>query len=212
VLVLFALLAACGGGGGGGGGRNADADGDGVANAQDCASNDPTRWQNLNFQSVDIDTDGHRVNSDGQLCVGSSLPSTHFAMPASALDCDDNDASTWQMLPYGARDADGDGLYVAASGQLCAGAGLPAGYGAIAPQAKVADCDDTLAIVWRLRTTYVDADGDGVGAGRGEVSCVGAAASPGRSLFGYDPVDNPSDPAAVTVSNTELSPWQLLTP
>ena len=214
-LFLFgAFLVGCGGGGGGSDGRARDTDGDGVADAQDCAAANSTNWRLLGFQSVDVDGDSHRVNSSGELCVGSALPSTHFAsaVAASEIDCDDSSASTWQMQSYVSRDADADGFSVAMSGEVCSGTTLPAGYGTTIPPAISADCDDTAASVWRFMTTYRDADGDGVGAGSGEPTCVGANASPNRSLLGYDPVDDPSDPTAATLSNLELSPWQFTVP
>jgi hypothetical protein len=213
-LLLLAFLAGCGGGGGGGEKRPPDADADGVADAQDCAVNDATRWQNLSYQSVDSDADGHRVSSSGQLCAGSALPSSHSASAVAAndIDCNDNNASLWQMLPYVSRDADADNFSIAAAGDVCSGDALPSGYGTTAPQATLADCDDSSATTWRLLMTYGDADGDGVGAGVGAVTCMGPTAPPARSLLGYDPVDDPGDPTAASVSNLELSAWQLTTP
>ncbi|WP_161829938.1 hypothetical protein [Steroidobacter agaridevorans] len=176
--------------------------------------NDASRWQNLSYQSVDSDADGHRASSSGQLCAGSALPSSHSAsaVAASDVDCNDSDASLWRILPYVSRDADADGFSLAASGEVCSGDALPAGYGTTAPQATLADCDDSSATTWRVMMTYGDADGDGVGAGAGEVTCIGTNAPPARSLLGYDPVDDPSDPTAISVSNLELSAWQLTTP
>jgi hypothetical protein len=116
------------------------------------------------------------------------------------------------MQLYASRDADADGFTTAESGQICSGATLPTGFGTTAPPASSADCNDANSTVWRLMTTYSDADGDGVGAGTGAVTCIGAAASPSRSLLGYDPVDDPSDPTAPTLSNAELSPWQFTVP
>ncbi|WP_129642368.1 hypothetical protein [Peristeroidobacter agariperforans] len=265
LLLLFAFLAACGGGGGKK--RPSDADADGVADAQDCAVNDASRWQNLSYQSVDGDADGHRANSSGQLCAGTALPSSHSAsavasgdvdcndnnaalwrilpfvsrdtdadgfsvadsgdicsgeaLPpgygttapeATAADCDDSSATTWRILSFLSRDADADGFSIAASGDICSGEALPSGYGATAPRTAAADCDDSSATTWRVTMTYGDADGDGVGAGAGTVTCIGANAPAARSLLGYDPVDDPSDPNATSVSNYELPVWQLTTP
>lgn len=211
LLLLCGFLAGCGGGGGR---RAPDADADGVADAQDCAVNDASRWQNLSFQSIDGDSDGHRANSSGQLCAGSALPSSHSTSTVAAgdVDCNDNNASLWRILPYIARDADADGFSVAASGEVCSGNVLPAGYSTTAPQLTAADCDDSSNAVWRVMMTYGDADADGVGAGAGAVTCMGTAAPPARSLLGYDPVDDPSDPTATAVSNLELPAWQLTTP
>jgi hypothetical protein len=266
LLLLFAILSGCGGGGGGGK-RASDADADGVADAQDCAPSDASRWQNLSFQSIDSDADGRRVNSGGQLCAGSSLPASRststvtasdadcndnlasvwrdapyaardvdsdgFSVvasgtvcagndlpagfgstaPASAsIDCDDNLASVWRDAPYAARDVDSDGFSVVASGRICTGNALPAGFGSTAPASASIDCDDSTASIWQLRMTYSDADADGVGAGAGMLTCMGATAPPTRSLLGYDPVDDPNDPTSATVSNLELEVWQLSTP
>lgn len=209
LFLITAVLVGCGGGGGGK--QPPNADGDGVADAQDCAPVDSTRWRVLQFQAIDAEGDGHAVNSPGELCVGAALPSTHFAsaVPASDVDCDDTAASVWRLLPYEGRDADMDGFNVAASGEVCSGAALPSGYHATTSPPVSADCDDANAAVWRLRMTYGDADGDGVGAGPGDVTCIGAGAAPNRSLLGYDPVDDPNDPNAITSSTVELASWQL---
>src|SRR5262249_10789534 len=62
IIAACAVLAGCGGGGGGGGTPTPapNADGDSVADAQDCAPNDATKWQLLPYQSIDMDQDGHR--------------------------------------------------------------------------------------------------------------------------------------------------------
>jgi hypothetical protein len=215
LLCVLVAVAGCGGGGGSSGSRQPpDGDNDGFADAQDCAASDATRWQLLAFQSVDLDADGRRVNSSGQICSGSALPSTHFAAAVAAgdVDCDDTNASISQLRPYASRDVDADGFSIASSGEVCSGAALPAGYGTTAPTIAAADCDDTIAAIWRLRMTFRDADADGVGAGAGEISCMGSGAPTGRSLRGYDPIDDPGDPNAGTVSNLELASWQLTTP
>jgi hypothetical protein len=214
-LLLSAFLVGCGGGGGGPRPSSpSDADRDGIADAQDCAPTDSTTWQRLSFQSLDSDADGHRANSAGELCVGGSLPSTHFASPvaASDVDCDDSDTSRWQNRPYSSRDVDADGFSIAAAGQVCSGASLPAGYGPTAPLAVAADCDDANAVAWRVMTTYGDADADGVGAGAGEVMCMGANPPANRSLLGYDPSDDPSDPDAGAIASVDLPSWLLTTP
>jgi hypothetical protein len=203
------VVAACGGDGGGHPQPPPNADGDAFADAQDCAPNDPTRWQSLAFQSVDSDSDGHRVSSAGQLCSGAALPATHFAAAVAPadVDCDDANAASWQMLAYLGRDADADGFAVPQTGQLCTGAALPASYRAAAPLQLTIDCDDGNGAAWRYMTLYADADGDHVGAGSGTPTCVGAAASAGFSFYGYDPA--PSDGS---IADFELDVQQLTTP
>ena len=96
---------------------------------------------------VDLDHDGH----------------------AADVDCDDSDPAVWQNLAYGFRDADGDGHTVAASGEVCSGASLPAGYSLVA---GLPDCDDADPAVFTQVTGFVDADGDGVGAGVAMAFCT----------------------------------------
>ena len=209
IVALSAILAACGGGGSSRPPPNAD--GDAVADSGDCAPNDASRWQLLAFQSTDSDADGHKLNASGQLCSGAALPSTHFAapLPSGEQDCDDASASIWRLLPYTGRDADADGFNVAITGSICSGDSLRAGFVDVIPEPATRDCDDTNAAVWRLMMTFQDGDGDGVGSGKGTVTCVGLAAASGSSLYGYDPLDDPSDPNAALTSNVDLPSWLL---
>jgi hypothetical protein len=135
----------------------------------------------------------------------------HDSVP-DAQDCAPRDPTKWQLLTYQSVDSDSDGHWVNFTGQVCAGASLLPTYSATAVAASDQDCDDTNPAVWRLVMIYRDADGDGVGAGAGKVACAGTSAPAGFSLFGYDPLDDPSDPTAASVSNLELSSWQLTTP
>jgi len=203
------MVVACGGGSKS---RNDDADGDSIADAQDCAPNNPAASRLLAFQSADADADGHFVNAEGEVCAGAALPSQYSADPiAGDPDCDDADDMAWQLLAYVARDADADGHDVAIAGEVCSGATLPAGYMATAA-VPPADCDDADSSAWRFMTTYADADGDRVGAGPGTVTCIGTHAAPGFSLLGYDPLDDPQDPTSGGISTLELSSWQLSVP
>jgi hypothetical protein len=162
----------------------------------------------LAFRSEDKDSDGHFVSASGELCAA-SLPPRYAASPvAGSPDCDDANAARWQLLTYAARDADIDGHGVSSTGQLCSGTSLPAGYlaaAAVPPE----DCNDADSLIWRLMTTWADADGDAVGAGPGTVACIGNAAAPGFSLLGYDPLDDPADSTAAGISTVELTVWQL---
>ena len=211
IIAACAVLAGCGGGGG----KHSappDADGDAIADAQDCAPQDSSKWQLLAYQSVDLDGDGHKKAKQAgaeTLCSGSSLPTGYFntAADPNDIDCDDSNNSRWQLLSYSAVDADADGHFIASTGQACSGAALSSGYATVVPSAATVDCDDTKASSWRLVMTYRDTDGDGVGAGVGTVTCVGTAAPAGLSFLGYDP-----DPAAASASNTELPSWLLVAP
>lgn len=215
ILTACAVLAGCGGGGGGSSQpppSPPNADGDSVPDAQDCAPNDATKWQLLPYQSVDMDQDGHKIaaaTSTATVCSGASLSAQYFntAADPNDLDCDDASNARWQLLAYTAIDADGDGHFIASTGQACSGAALSSTYATTAPAAATVDCDDASASTWRLVMTYPDADGDGVGAGKGTVSCVGTTAQAGSSFLGYDP-----DPTNAAAKNMELSPWQLITP
>jgi len=113
----------------------------------------------------------------------------HDGHPAGA-DCDDNDATVWQELPYSFRDADGDGHTIASPGTLCAGASLPAGYSQL-PGAP--DCDDADPAVFTAVAGYVDADGDGVGDGPLIGLCTAGALPAGYAAVGGDCA--PADPA-----------------
>jgi hypothetical protein len=215
---LCMLVAACGGGGGGGGGStNAtppDDDGDGVANVSDCAPTDKSRWQVLSYQAVDVDSDAHPANVPGQICSGTSLPAGYFAAKVedANVDCDDANASRWQLLSYAGVDLDGDGHRIASAGQMCAGNSLPAGYSAGAPSQIEQDCDDASSTTWRYTTVYADRDGDGVGSGKGSVMCIGASAASGYSLRGYDPLDDPMNSNSASVNNFDILPTLLSAP
>jgi hypothetical protein len=257
--VLALTLAACGGGGSDSSTPPADTDRDGIADANDCASNDVLAWQVLTFASRNDDGDTARVNATGQVCTGATLPANRFAaaVPAADTDCDDANASAWISRTYAAVDADGDGAGIAASGSVCSGAALPAGYVANLPALADLDCDDADLAKWRLtahagrdgdgdgravaaagswcgqgplpphlfaqapaglqvdcddadaarwnwQSAFRDRDGDGVGAGPAAYQCLGNGNYPtGFVRAGYDPNDDPNDPAAA--AQTELA-------
>jgi hypothetical protein len=202
---ICALLVSCSNGDRG----PSDTDGDSFVDTQDCASNDPARWQSLNYQSLDGDGDGHFVNSSGSRCSGASLPGTHLAstVPAASVDCNDANAGSWQLLSYVAVDTDLDGFRVASSGQICSGTTLPAGFATLVPTSQQVDCDDGNASSWRFATQWSDVDNDGIGSGSGMVACIGAMAGAGFSLYGYDP-----NPSSTPVSNVDLPSWLMTVP
>jgi hypothetical protein len=212
------LLAGCGGGGSGGGGTHgtppvANADGDSVPDSSDCAPTDAARWQMLPYASVDADGDTHQVSSTGQICAGASLPTGYYAVAAvEESDCDDTDATHWKMLPFVSTDLDGDGRRVAASAMVCSGDTLPSGYFDSAASTSDADCDDSDNAKWRYASIYADHDSDGIGSGLPIVACIGSGAPSGKSMAGYDPLDDTAVPNARSVREADISPALLTTP
>lgn len=228
---------------------NDDPDGDGKVSTNDCAPQDASKWQLLPYQSVDLDDDGIRVNSVGELCTNGELPPGYFSTMSAAaqLDCDDNDTNIWQSLDlYTDNDADGvgiapaesmcvgelpiagfstqgtdcndtnaavwtdtlylsvdtdlDGRAINSSGQLCTNGNLPAGYISTALDGGIdPDCNDSDANIWQNTALYMDADGDGIGAGDIAVNCIGNSIPPGNSVQGTD-----CDDANVNVWETLL--------
>ena len=165
----------------------------------------------VTFASIDRDGDSFRVNETGTLCVGPSATnvSTQIVNP-DQVDCDDANAQRWRFLPYASKDLDGDGHKVIEAGTVCTGAALTSGYFDSAEGARPEDCDDADDQRWRRAATYADADNDGVGAGAASLSCIGRGAPGGRSLFGYDPIDDPANPNAASVSTFDIDPALLV--
>jgi hypothetical protein len=173
ILVAHVLLIAVAGCGGGGN-KPPDADNDGVADSADCAPQLSQFWQLLSFSSVDEDGDSFRVNAGGQVCTGASLPANRSAtaVTGDGVDCTDSDAARWSMRTYAAIDEDRDGFGVAQSGQICAGAQLPAGLISALPATEDLDCDDADVDKWRLLSfTSRDHDRDGYAIADAGTSC-----------------------------------------
>jgi hypothetical protein len=173
------------------------------ANEQDCDDGDSNRWATRTHEAVDTDRDGFGVAGAGSLCTGSALPAGYLAtLPATAdLDCDDADADKWRLTAFAARDGDGDSYRVNATGAWCGQGTLPAHLFAQVVVPAQVDCDDADATRWVVTGIYRDADGDGVGAGTVLRQCLGVLPA-GFVRGGYDPNDDPDDPAAAGV--TEL--------
>jgi hypothetical protein len=207
-LAMCVAIASCGGNSH----SEPDADHDSVADSRDCAPSDPQTWQLLTYNAVDKDADGHQLAATGQVCSGAGLPAGYSSTAPQTNDCNDTDAARWQLLPYSAVDADADGHWIASTGQVCSGANLPTAYSTVIPQADASDCDDTNAATWRFMMTFTDRDADGIGAGTGTSMCTGNATAAGFSLYGYDPIDDPSDPNAGSVADFDLSAGLLTTP
>jgi len=205
-VLVCGVLASCGGGDDPD--LPADADRDSVPDTLDCAPGDSSKWRNLSYASVDQDGDGRGVNSGGQICSGAALPASYSTstVAASDVDCDDSQKAYYRFLAYVSTDLDGDQHNVATSGNICSGENLRAGYSTTVPTQLSTDCDDSRASVWQWMTTFKDPDGDGVGSGAGAPVCSGNSAATGFSWLGYDPLDDPSDPDSILVSNIDLLP------
>ncbi len=85
-----------------------DSDGDGTPDLEDCAPNDPTRWQLLAYAYRDADGDSYTVSQSGSICSGATLPAG-YANAANGADCDDTNPSIYVLASVYA-DADGDGV------------------------------------------------------------------------------------------------------
>jgi len=99
---------------------------------------------------------------------------------ADPADCAPQDPKAWQMLSFASRNEDGDVARVNVSGQVCAGASLPANRFAASVPAGEVDCDDADPNGWTLREyAGVDADGDGYAVPAAGSKCSGAALTAG---------------------------------
>jgi hypothetical protein len=120
----------------------------------DCAPEDGTAWQLHESVHRDADGDGATRAGTTSLCAGVELPEG-YALQASGLDCDDEDATVWLSMTLFA-DADGDRFGAGAPRTLC-GDGVP-------PAGEVldgSDCAPADALSWQLLTyRHVDHDGD----------------------------------------------------
>jgi hypothetical protein len=183
-----------------------DSDGDGYSHAQlgtlcagaalpaghsnelgkgyDCDDTDATRFANVGG-FPDTDGDGVGAGAFTWLCTDGRLPADYStAWP----DCAPDDPTRWQMLAYAGVDRDGDGYTAREAGTLCVGPSvLPDPYRATLTGN---DCNDGDPATWRWVPLYPDADGDGVGAPRRELQCLGPTLPSGYSLQGWDANDH----------------------
>jgi hypothetical protein len=96
-----------------------------VANATDCAPDDPARWRTVTKLFVDRDGDGYTVAEPGSIRAGEALPDPYRAA-ANGNDCDDADPARWRWLVL-YPDKDGDGIGAPPRQITCSGATIPAG-------------------------------------------------------------------------------------
>jgi|GEM_PF-4797635 len=116
-----------------------DSDNDGIPDSQDCAPNDPGKWQS---KTLFIDKDGDDYDNGSEtVCYGQHIPAGYI-QTSKGKDCDDNNATvTVGLLWY--KDADNDGY---SDGDTITQCSKPGGY-TLADQltAVSGDCDDNNA-------------------------------------------------------------------
>jgi hypothetical protein len=172
---------------------SADRDRDGVTNDLDCAPDDAVRWRTANIY-VDGDRDGRGAGDPTEACIGAGPAPDRSEV---GDDCDDGDAASYQVLGFTYRDGDGDGRFVVEAGTLCTGAALPTGYRDGDPGTE-ADCAPTDPSAYRLRTLYVDSDGDRIGVEPAVELCIGDTIPAGQATVAGD------------CNAIDIGRWQLL--
>lgn len=185
-----------------------------ATNDLDCDDANAQKWAARRYEAVDSDGDGFGVASSGVICTGAALPAGLIAaLPGTIdLDCDDANASDWRLLSFASRDNDGDGYRINVSGTHCGQNTLPGYLNATATTDQLVDCDDSDVARWRRMAVYRDADGDGAGGGVALRECIGNTPASGYALTGYDPLDDPTDPAAAATSTFALASSVLAVP
>jgi hypothetical protein len=156
---------------------------------RDCDDRDPTRWRNVGQSAVDADGDGVSVPSGRLFCVGAELP-PGFEPPSDPPDCDDTDPARWRPLSHQSRDADGDGVFVDDVGTSCLGADDEGRSARALSSTDRRDCDDTDPTIAVRRTAFVDADGDGRGAGFAMSLCASSTVTPPGYATSWDDCDD----------------------
>jgi len=92
----------------------------------DCDDDDETKWQLIDYSSIDEDKDGYTVPSEGAICSGEELLNGYFISPTEK-DCDDNDPLVWKVVTV-FEDKDLDGFGTGGSKSLCLDDELPKGF------------------------------------------------------------------------------------
>ena len=159
-----------------------DNDRDGFATSSDCNDNDGAAWQTISL-FADADRDGIGAGQTVSVCAGNGTPAGYSL---TSTDCAPDDVSVQTLMPYAARDTDGDAALVAVAGSVCGnGVTLPATYFANAGSGET-DCDDQNASLWRVSSLYEDFDRDGVGYGPARSFCVGTGTPAGFAASSFD--------------------------
>jgi hypothetical protein len=139
------------------------------AAATDCAPEDGLRWQLRPYAFRDADGDSASVAEEGMVCSGLALPQG-YADTAATLDCDDTNATRWQLLDV-YRDTDGDGLGNGLVERRCSGESPEAGYAF-----TDTDCAPEDRLRWQqLSYLHRDADADGATVPEAGQVCSGLA-------------------------------------
>ncbi|MEH6347441.1 MAG: hypothetical protein V7785_20255 [Bermanella sp.] len=168
----------------------------------DCADDNNQLLQNLSYEYLDLDLDGHLIQlpQAEQICSGTTLPSGYFATAQDLAvgDCDDDNNQLFQNLSYEYLDLDLDDYLVQLpiTDSVCSGANLPNTH-LISPQNKtVGDCDDTPENgrdIYRNVDLFIDLDGDDYGTGESYAQCIGANIPDQFSTMGSDCNDSNSE-------------------
>jgi hypothetical protein len=141
-----------------------DTDGDLVANANDCAASDATRWRIATLYT-DADGDHYTVGAGTSQCIGMLAPAGTSLVSTNPQDCNDQDPAVALMRTVW-PDGDGDGAGYGAATQMCVSA-PPPGYAV-----NNIDCNDSDPTVRYLIGGYLDGDGDGFGTGAQQTFCA----------------------------------------
>lgn len=177
-----------------------DSDGDGFSKADDCAPQDSGKWVLLSYQSVDLDSDGVKIESNGELCTNGQIPAGYFSSPAAnnESDCNDANGNIWQSLTL-YEDKDSDGVGTLPSAPVCVGQLPVAGYSTLAT-----DCNDNDSGVWRL-ASFASRDGDTDGWNINETGQVCAGSNLPQGYF-----TTPVDASAMDCNDANASVWQSI--
>jgi hypothetical protein len=149
----------------------------------------------------DGDGDGYYASGAASKCLCAPNPLLGFTATLPG-DCDDADASVWQML-VGYRDGDGDGYTTDAVMEICSGASLPSGW--LSSMSSPLDCDDADASVWQMLVGYRDGDGDGYTLGVATSFCSGVSLPSGWLSLVSDPLDCDDSVASCTVDCSTMA-------
>jgi hypothetical protein len=128
-----------------------------------------------------------------------SLAEAPYGSSSTVVLCELEDGAFGVLLPYAAIDADGDGVTVPASGEICTVGTLPPPF---RDAENGLDCDDTDPMTDHIVMLYPDQDGDGVGTTPRQFLCIGAAPPQGFVRGGYD--DDDDDPSVIETDEGDL--------
>lgn len=144
----------------------------------DCDDSPMTGAARFRLQTLFSDNDKDGVgdlNMPTTMCIGAEAPSgysEHFG------DCNDENASVFQLLNYKFTDQDADGyLFELPNVQsICTGTSLPNGLLLSGEGYEIGDCNDSPidgSQIYRAVKLFNDHDGDSYGSGKGITQCIG---------------------------------------